>query len=572
MADPTDLDSAELGETTWPALDVFSEESLGGNTSDLSSAHSDLKRGHIRLIKIQPGDRGSIIRCHTQIALLGRNEDYTALSYTWGSTLLSQPVEIDGHRRLLPKNLWRFLRQARACPQQFSGWLWIDMISIDQTCAWERTHQVKIMSDIFRKAKTVVVWAGPAYGESDKALETLSKANPANKKMLTRICSGPVCSAVQRFCERPYWRRLWVFQEVKFARNIILMCGEKLVSWSKFQGFLLHARAEAGTPRLKDKVDTFLHSPAGAMVELTLKSLDTSLWALLLATRHLRCAVLHDKVYALLSVAETGHEAIKPDYTMPINVLLNQILRNMNTLSPPRELDEVASQCETLASLFGVSSEALFTLPATPTRTIGPRATCYPEAYRLGPSKYPFSLWWADRYRHREVQRLLLRSWDYNWFQGDQSPTPDEVHATKEVLTRCCFDANAGQPGHRYLQLAIELNDLAVLKLLLALPNLDVDMRNNKGENPLYQAISAGHFDMVSELIASGLYDVNRHLSQHRYFWTTYRRMPKVMRDVLKQALTSEAAIVAQGGSKEESYLSHTASSPIDLRYMDESS
>lgn len=542
MADTVVSKRADLGEMIWPASDVFSDESFDDRIRNTVDARSILGIGHIRLVKIEPDERSSIVRCHTQIFPLERTEEYTALSYTWGSTLPSQPIEIDGRCRLIPKNLWRFLRQARGCRYRFSGWLWIDMLSIDQTCAWERRHQVNIMADIFKSAKTVVVWAGPAYEESDKAFEALSKADLNNKKTITRIHSGAAGLAIQNFCERAYWRRLWVFQELKFARSIILMCGEKLLPWSNFERFLLYGRENDGALRLKDKIDGMMRSPAGAMVELILMSIDTSLWALLLATRHLRCAVPHDKVYALLSVAEAGHDGIDADYTMPMHVLLNRILSNMHALAPPKGLDVVATQCENLECLLGVSSKTIFTLPTQLEQESG-ESPCYPMTYRLGPSNSRISLWWTARYNHTEVQRLLLQTWDYHWFEGIDSPEPEEIAATKATLLRCNYNINTSPLGHKLLQMAIAGGNLAVVKLLLALPYLDTNVKNDKGQSPLDQAVAAGHSSIVSELIASGPYKVSRHLNVDLQFWNTYPTMTIPMRNLLKEAMTSETPV-----------------------------
>lgn len=526
-----------FGETNWPEHDVFSDDSFEyGATSNSESIRSELNHGYIRLVQIEPGDAGSMIRCHTKVSQLACTEGYTALSYTWGSALLSQPIEVDGRCCLVPRNLWRFLKQARDLRSQFSAWIWIDMLSIDQACPWERTHQVNIMSDIFRNAKTVVVWAGPTYGDSNKALETIRKAEAKNKKPLTRICAGREGSAIRDFCERPYWRRLWVFQELKFARNIVLMCGETLLPWSKFEAFMLHARANGRAPRLKDKVDALVNSPAGAMVELTLKSLDTSLWALLLATKHLRCALAHDKVYALLSVADSGHEHISADYTTSIPLLLNRILRNMHTISPPKEFAQVATQCKTLEKMFGVPANTIFTLPNQPGRQ-GGKSTCYPAAYRLGPSRYHFSLWWTDRYEHSQVQRLLIQAWDYDWLGSRECVTQEEIQATKSVLIRCCFDVNAGPPNRRYLQTAIDYGHTSVLQLLLEMPDLDIDIKNDEGEDPVYQAIQARRYDMARDLITSGLYDVNQRLCRHPDFWITYQYLPQNLQELLQNAM-----------------------------------
>jgi hypothetical protein len=39
-------------------------------------------------------------------------------------------------------------------------------------------------------------------------------------------------SAFKAMCSRPYWHRLWIIQEIIFAEEIILQCGDDLISWN----------------------------------------------------------------------------------------------------------------------------------------------------------------------------------------------------------------------------------------------------------------------------------------------------------------------------------------------------
>jgi hypothetical protein len=56
----------------------------------------------------------------------------------------------------------------------FEKWLWIDALCIDQSDAQERTHQVEIMSEIFGRADSVISWLGPAYDNSEHAMNAIA--------------------------------------------------------------------------------------------------------------------------------------------------------------------------------------------------------------------------------------------------------------------------------------------------------------------------------------------------------------------------------------------------------------
>ena len=100
---------------------------------------------------------------------------YTAISYTWGSSVANCSIQLDGQHCSIGKNLWRFLEQYRDSKQNTSHLLWIDALSIDQNNNNDRTQQVDLMSRIYATADRVVAWLGPSYGDSETAMHHLAK-------------------------------------------------------------------------------------------------------------------------------------------------------------------------------------------------------------------------------------------------------------------------------------------------------------------------------------------------------------------------------------------------------------
>jgi hypothetical protein len=163
------------------------------------------------------------------------------------------------------------------------NWLWIDALCIDQSDARERTHQVGIMSQIFGRADQVVSWVGPEYDNSEHAMATIGRYARGYKSIKQDTLSqSELSEAICYLCERPYWKRLWIFQELRHAKCIILMCGASSISWEQFT-HLWRAIVEIATTD-EDRSERLKKSLATRMMTLRSKPIDFSLWNLLKET------------------------------------------------------------------------------------------------------------------------------------------------------------------------------------------------------------------------------------------------------------------------------------------------
>ena len=309
----------------------------------------DLSGRHIQLLEILLGDPGTEICCQTSPISLLALPSYTALSYAWGNKPADCTISLNGHRVCVRKNLWRFLHQARTLGGEMSGLFWIDALCIDQSNDEERTHQVNLMAEIYSRTGQVLAWRGPAYGGSDDAMPTL--AQPISywraKKKLVNVWTKPTGTAIRALCERPYWKRLWVFQELMLAQKIRLMCGGRLIIWEPFQRFLLEVLSTPN-PRIEDSFEykAIRATSAVSIVKQTAYPLEqTALLDLMRESSHLRCTETRDKVYALLGITTAGHIGVAPDYTMPTPTLLNAVLRKHHELECLKSLEQIEVQC-----------------------------------------------------------------------------------------------------------------------------------------------------------------------------------------------------------------------------------
>lgn len=243
---------------------------------------------------------------------------YEALSYTWGEAGISESAVIevgDGpvHKLGIRQNLASALRHFRHHSE--TRVLWIDAICINQDDVDERNQQVKRMTDIYTLASRVVAWLGDEQDRSDHALGTLRhvgtqlrstksgrviSAPDATERRLWRNDTPPSFTqddwqAVMAFVERPWFYRIWCWQEIKLgARGATLQCGQATISWRQFWLAILCLHNKDTSPsrhfRERCRHIVFLQYEGESIVNL----LDTA--------RSKGCADPRDKIYGLLGI------------------------------------------------------------------------------------------------------------------------------------------------------------------------------------------------------------------------------------------------------------------------------
>jgi Heterokaryon incompatibility protein (HET) len=139
-----------------------------------------LGRDDIRLFILSPGYKCAPLRgllFHTSLKVA---QNYRALSYVWGNTIhRSGLLTPDGHLSVT-SNLYMVLQQLR--DTQESTILWIDAICINQKDNEEKAGQIRLMSQIYQSATSVVAYLGRETPVNDIAMQTL---------MLIKTKEGP---------------------------------------------------------------------------------------------------------------------------------------------------------------------------------------------------------------------------------------------------------------------------------------------------------------------------------------------------------------------------------------------
>ncbi|KAK3986028.1 heterokaryon incompatibility protein-domain-containing protein, partial [Cladorrhinum sp. PSN332] len=260
---------------------------------------------------------------------------YEALSYAWGdATQPTKRIFISNSSFLdVPVSFGKALRQLRHGTEPRR--IWIDRICIDQGTASERNMEVKRMRNIYQHAARVVVWLGPECSTSSLALSTLAhlgrqlEVTPGCRFLPSPGCEKPlwhdphfelpysakVWAAIDKLLNRPWFRRVWIVQEIQLAGpGAIVQCGKAKISWHDFRRAVLRLSAR-GVP-VNPVTDGIIHWIKPLCQN---NNVGDTLSNLLLLTTGRQCSNPRDKIYGILSLATPDTAAaVEPDYTLSI--------------------------------------------------------------------------------------------------------------------------------------------------------------------------------------------------------------------------------------------------------------
>lgn len=179
----------------------------------------DLSRRQIRLVRLRRQDgssqHNSRLRCEVQHFDMDDPDmpAYRALSYVWGNKSPHFYLRINDEWYVVRRNLYDFLCELQDREQR-EDWFWVDQLCIAQYRTEERNHQVSLMAEIFKRAKSVVAWLGKQHEQSkdsDILLDLIAIVDElvATTQLNHRACLTEAESdAILALCDCAYWRRL----------------------------------------------------------------------------------------------------------------------------------------------------------------------------------------------------------------------------------------------------------------------------------------------------------------------------------------------------------------------------
>ncbi|TVY85528.1 Heterokaryon incompatibility protein 6 OR allele [Lachnellula suecica] len=322
----------------------------------------DFAAFEIRLLTLDP-KRGSddALSCTLNHSFLTEPPDYRALSYCWGDPTDNEEVIVNGHPMQITRNLSVALKQLRSSNLTT---LWVDALCINQTNLAERGLQVTRMGLIYSNAAEVIVWLGeenegssiamarilePSGYDLDRfqAVESYEQRKDEYTKLFgDRPRVRPLPDNVQRsfiaLFQRPYWKRVWIIQEVAKARNVSIFCGGRIVSWAQLLRFV------QGTELLPPEVQALIKFRSTEQSSQDRPRLAKAL----IDTKYNLSTDPRDKIYALRALSSDGDELVPtPNYTQSPQRVYFNLLKNM--LSKYESLDYLHRQLPSNHPLSG---------------------------------------------------------------------------------------------------------------------------------------------------------------------------------------------------------------------------
>ena len=117
-------------------------------------------RREIRLCILDPGAIDDSLTCALRTVSLNDHPAYETLSYVWGNPILNNEIVANGRVIKTTKNLHTALRYLRNSDEP--RLIWADGICINQSDLDERSSQVGMMGDVYRRGKELQIWLGEA--------------------------------------------------------------------------------------------------------------------------------------------------------------------------------------------------------------------------------------------------------------------------------------------------------------------------------------------------------------------------------------------------------------------------
>ncbi|KAI1861110.1 hypothetical protein JX265_009729 [Neoarthrinium moseri] len=249
---------------------------------------------------------------------------YDAISYHWGDPQNRHSIIANGLNLSVTDSLLTALRYLRDTATDKI--LWVDGICINQQNISERNHQVMNMGKIFSNASCVRIWLGEAEDGVQDAIKIVSNLEMClnkDQEIVKAILTNKAASnGITGLLQRPYWKRMWVFQEIVLSKRAVVHCGIFQASWPCFRALdkvsgdqRLWAQIQVKEPWVLELRRALFGIAQFCMDRDDGERIDNVLHP----TRSLKATDPRDKLYALLGVCKLPRDFnFAADYSQPL--------------------------------------------------------------------------------------------------------------------------------------------------------------------------------------------------------------------------------------------------------------
>ncbi|EXJ82571.1 hypothetical protein A1O3_06384 [Capronia epimyces CBS 606.96] len=297
--------------------EAFSEWSTG-------IVYNHLTDDKIRILQVVPDVSAGTEELHFTLIdrpLSDLEGQYIAVSYYWGKhTRERKCIYINGHKAFVTRRLYdTLLEVCHHCNMPF----WVDALGINQSDLAERSAQVLRMKAIYGRAKEVVACLGTEDDDEhcSQMMGFLNSISMDGQEQVEFPAYGKASfDDLKALVRRPYWRRVWIIQEIAAARKVsLLACGQR-VPLEKLSHLLAHVDKQPPHQTEWPEFNRDLQL-VRQILEIRARRINNKplqLLQILANTQRSLSTIPHDKVFGLLSLTTDGPDFVaEPDYKIP---------------------------------------------------------------------------------------------------------------------------------------------------------------------------------------------------------------------------------------------------------------
>ncbi|KAM0231933.1 hypothetical protein ACHAPO_008232 [Fusarium lateritium] len=254
--------------------------------------------------------------------------EYEALSYVWGDISPAKHISLDDNDIAITPNLHSALTHLRSTDSVRT--IWVDALCINQSFHDERNQQVRIMGDIYKSAKQVIVWLGDAADDSHLVFEHLKDDETEDAIPNCPEQSEAKRKAWKALVKRPWFFRTWVIQEIALARRAVIMCGEDTTLWRDidaswkpdFSGGANGLSTVRTYPGNQPDHPISGFNPDKHVWRLRLLGAESNPMSILRYSRVCGTTEVRDNIYGILGLFKPGF--VEVDYELPVESIFQQ--------------------------------------------------------------------------------------------------------------------------------------------------------------------------------------------------------------------------------------------------------
>ncbi|CAF3617131.1 unnamed protein product [Fusarium graminearum] len=254
--------------------------------------------------------------------------EYEALSYVWGDIHPAKYISIGGNDIAITPNLHSALTHLRSADRVRT--IWVDSLCINQSFHDERNQQVRIMGDIYKSAKQVIVWLGDAADGSRLVFEHINDDDIADSFPNYPEQPEAKREAWNALVKRPWFFRTWVIQELALASRAVIMCGEDTTLWRNIEESW--KPDFSGGAKGLSKIHSFPgnapdhpisgFNPDSHIRRLRLLDTESDPMSILRYSGVCEATEVRDRIYGILGLFKPGF--IEVDYSLPVESIFQQ--------------------------------------------------------------------------------------------------------------------------------------------------------------------------------------------------------------------------------------------------------